>query len=66
MTRVQFPAGTGIFFSLPLHPDQLWSPPSLLSSGYWGLFPPGHGTDHLPPSNAEVKIAWKVPSTKFN
>jgi len=27
------------FFSSPLHPDQLWGLPSLLSSGYWGLFP---------------------------
>jgi hypothetical protein len=23
----------------PLHPDQFWAPPSLLSIGYWGLFP---------------------------
>jgi hypothetical protein len=25
--------------SSPRHPDRLWSPPSLLSNGYWGLFP---------------------------
>jgi len=40
MTRVQFLAERqGIFFSLPLHPDWLWGPPSLLSNGYQGLFP---------------------------
>jgi hypothetical protein len=27
------------FFSSPQHPDWLWSPPSLLSNGYWGLYP---------------------------
>jgi hypothetical protein len=25
-------------FCSPLQPDQLWGPPSLISSGYWGLF----------------------------
>jgi hypothetical protein len=34
--------GTGkrIFFS-PQHPDLIWGPPSLISSGYWRLFPRG-------------------------
>jgi hypothetical protein len=27
------------FFSSPLCPDWLWVPPSLLSNGYWELFP---------------------------
>jgi len=38
MSGVQLLAGAVMgFFSLPLHSDQLWDPPSLLSSGYWGL-----------------------------
>jgi hypothetical protein len=32
---------TYIFFSLPPHPDHFWSPPSILFSGYQGLFPWG-------------------------
>jgi hypothetical protein len=30
-----------LFFLYPLCPDQLWCPPNLLSSGYWGSFPQG-------------------------
>jgi hypothetical protein len=29
------------FFYSPHHPDQLWSPPSLLSNEHWGLFAQG-------------------------
>jgi len=48
---------------LPLHPDLIWGPLSLLSIGYWGLSLPrdimiGHKTDHSPPSSAEVKNMW--------
>jgi hypothetical protein len=32
--------GKRFFFSTQ-HPDRLWCPPSLLSNGYWGLFPRG-------------------------
>jgi hypothetical protein len=33
--RVRVPVGSRIFTS-PCCPDHLWSPPSLLSNGYWG------------------------------
>jgi len=51
------PSGGWEFFSSPL--NQVWGPPSLLSSGYWGLFPQGikyleHETDHSPPSSVEI------------
>jgi hypothetical protein len=47
-------------FSLPLHPDHLWGPLSLLSIGYQGLFPkqPQHEADNPSPSSTEVKNAW--------
>jgi hypothetical protein len=41
-SRVRFPGGGGWeFFSSPPRPERLWSPPSLLSNGYQGLFPGG-------------------------
>jgi hypothetical protein len=47
------------FFLCPLRPDRLWGPPSLLYSGYRGLFPGGKAqlgrdADHSPPSGTEV------------
>jgi hypothetical protein len=49
-----------IFFSSLLRPDRHWSPPSLPSSEYRGLFfrgakRPGREGDYLPPSSAEIK-----------
>jgi hypothetical protein len=38
--RVRVPVGSRIFSS-QRRPDQLWGPPSLLSSGYPGHFPQG-------------------------
>jgi hypothetical protein len=37
---IRVPVGARIFFS-PCRPARLWGPPSLLSNGYWGLFPRG-------------------------
>jgi hypothetical protein len=37
---VQVLVGARIF-TFPCHPDRLWGPPGLLSSGYWGPFPGG-------------------------
>jgi hypothetical protein len=42
-----------------IHSDRPWSPPSSLHNGYWvpflGVKQLGHGADHPPPSNTEVK-----------
>jgi len=53
--RVSNSGGGEIFHTCP---DRPWDPLSLLYSGY-RVFPgvkrPGHGVDHPPASNAEVK-----------
>jgi len=41
MIGVSCPSRDWEFFSSPPHPERLWSPPSLLSNGYQGLFPWG-------------------------
>jgi hypothetical protein len=50
-------------FSLPLCPDRLWGPPSLVSVGYWGLFSLGRETDHPLLPSAEAKNVWSYTST---
>jgi hypothetical protein len=47
-------------------PARLWGPPTLLSNGYWGFFPPGvkrpeRDADHSPPSSPEVKNYGSIP-----
>jgi hypothetical protein len=36
--RGSIPSRDKRYFFSPQCPDQLWGPPTLLSSGYWGLF----------------------------
>jgi hypothetical protein len=59
---VRVPVGSRIFPS-PRRPDRLWGLPSLLYSGYRGLFArgvkrPGREPDRSPPASAEVKKMW--------
>jgi hypothetical protein len=57
------------FFSSPQHPDRPWSPPSLLSNGYWWLFPrmwSGRGVNltthlHLVPRSRMVNYTSTSP-----
>jgi len=72
MTRVQFLARVRKgFFSLPPHPDHLWTLPSLLSNGYQEVFPWRVGgvkqlayeADHSPPSSAKVMNVWSYTPT---
>jgi len=58
MTGVQFPAGAGIFFSLPPCPDWPWVSPSLIYRGYWRLFP--HGWVG-PRASLDMMVRRKVP-----
>jgi hypothetical protein len=60
---VRVPVGSRIFSSARRPDRRLCGPPSLLSNGYRGLFPPGvtrQGceADHSPPISAEVKKMW--------
>jgi hypothetical protein len=53
-------------FSTPQYPDRLWSPPSILSNGYWGVLSPGvkqlgREADHSTSSGAEVKNGGAIP-----
>jgi hypothetical protein len=55
------------FFSTPPRPDRLRCPPKLPSSGHresfsLGIKLSGSEANHLPPSSAEVKNAWRYNS----
>jgi len=71
MAGVQFLVGARVgfffsFFSLALHPDWLWGPPSFCPMATRSLTPVvkwlGHEADHSPPSGVEVKNAWSYTS----
>jgi hypothetical protein len=58
--RCLIPGRGKVFFLFPLHPDQLWGPPSLRSNEYRVSFPggkmwPWRDADHSTSSSAEVK-----------
>jgi hypothetical protein len=54
--RVQVPVGSRIFFS-PCCPDQVWSPPSLLSNGYQGALSQGEKQSR-PEPNHFIRAFW--------
>jgi hypothetical protein len=61
--RVRIPARQKIFSS-PRPSDHPWDPLIILLNGYWAHFPkPGHGADHPPPTNADVKNMWSHTSS---
>jgi hypothetical protein len=64
---IRIPVGSRIFSS-PRRPGRLWSPSSLLSNEYRGLFPrvlkwPGREAAHSPPASTQVKKMWIYTST---
>jgi hypothetical protein len=56
------PSKTGTFLLVPLCPEQLWDPQSLLSNVYQGSFSQGKPY-HSPPPSAALKVTWKLNST---
>jgi hypothetical protein len=55
--------GRGNIFSSPRRPYRFWGPTSLIFNGcqgifLWGVKRTGRESDHLPPTNAEVKNTW--------
>jgi hypothetical protein len=53
-------------FPSPQLSDEVWGPPSFLSSGYWGEISPGvkqqgHEADHSLLSSSEVKKGGVIP-----
>jgi len=71
MSRVQFLAGAGAFFSAPSHPDWFQGPSSHLTNEYWRVLPWGYSSwgceaDHSSPSSAELKNAWIYTPTPPN
>jgi hypothetical protein len=62
---VQVPVGSRIFIP-PYCPDQLWGPPNLLSSGYWGALSvggkrQGYEADHSLPTSRKRRSIHPLP-----